>query len=315
MKLVSVQIDCSAAERFLAYVDGDGSISSVWNHPGYEVVRAHATLLGRELTADDVSGAVAGEETGFSGVECLAENRDEIVRLLDHVRANESAWTDLIDRHLRRVTPDADTSDVTIHLGVGYDVGIGIADGAYLNVNEPLFYGRPRQLLYTAIHESSHVVYERAHGAIASLGPDPFTSADQRDVWNTVVHTEAYATYAPLELRRSDGNVGECDHPICEDYGVLADESRMRALVEEYDSFRKRLRRESVPRKTLFARLFGGSRLPYRVGCALVTELERTEGMAAVREAFHADPATFPEEYGWALNRYRTDDGLDSSHG
>lgn len=195
---------------------------------------------------------------------------------------------------------------MTVHLGVGYSIGVGLAGGAYLDASEPLFHRAPRELLYTAVHEASHVVYEREHDAVGELGPDPLASADAETVWNTVFHTEALATYAPLALRRSDGNVGGDDHPLREDYAVLSDDERLETLVAEYDAFRERVHGGSVSCDDLFEHLFGGSRLPYRVGCALLDAVERTDGLDGVREAFHTDPVAFPERYDWALDRYRT---------
>ena len=301
-----MRVDPSAAEQYLSYLDGEVPRSKVWNHPGYEVVREHAALLGRDLTPEDLSGGADEERSAFPTPETVSENRSRIDRFVDRVRARESELIDRIERALRRVTPDADTSDVTVHLGVGYSIGIGVRSGAYVDLNESLFHRLPCELLYTAIHESSHVLYEREHDAIGGLGPDPLESEDQRAVWNTVFHTEAFATYTPLELRRSDGTVGDDDHPLREDYAVLSDDERMEDLVVEYDSFRERIRHGSVSPEELFTRLFGGSRLPYRVGCALVAGIERTEGPDAVRDAFYTDSVEFPERYDWALDGYRT---------
>ncbi|RDI72182.1 hypothetical protein [Halopelagius longus] len=300
-----MQIDWSAAERFLSYVDGEESVSRLWNHPAYDVVREHAAVLGRDVTPEGISEAVDGEPDAFPGLEGFSETRPRIVRLLDRVRSREREWTDEIERHLRRVVPNAETSDVTVYLGVGYEIGVGVRSGAYVNLNEPLFLRAPRQLLYTCVHESSHVLYEGEHDALDRLGPRPMEYDDQRAVWNTVFHTEAFATYAPLELRRSDGNVGGCDHVICDDYAVLSDSERLRTLVEEYDSVRERISRESLSPDEMVSRLFGGSRLPYRVGCALLEAVERRDGPDAVRDAFSTDPVEFPTRYDWALDEYR----------
>ncbi|SFG59905.1 hypothetical protein SAMN04488063_2539 [Halopelagius inordinatus] len=300
-----MQIDWSLAERFLSYVDGDEPLSRVWSHPGYDVVREHAAVLGRTVRREDVAETVDGERNPFPELEGLSENRRRIARLLDRVRSKEREWTDEIERRLERIVPNADTSDVTVYLGVGYETGIGVRNGAYVNLNEPLFLREPRQLLYVCVHESSHVLYERAHRSLDRFGPDPLQSENRRAVWNTVFHTEAFATYAPLELRRSDGALGETDHPVCEDYAVLSDRDRLRGLVREYDSFRETLRRESVSPDELASRLFGGSRLPYRVGCALLAEVERRDGPEAVREAFSVEPVEFPAQYDWALETYR----------
>lgn len=300
-----MRIDVSAAERFLAYLDGDRSLSAVWEHPAYDVARAHAEVLERDLAPDDLTG---GPRDGTTAAEVAtpAENRERIERLLDHVRENEAAWTDLIDRQLGRVTPDADLSDVTLYLAVGYGFGVGLGEGAFVNCNRPLFFGDPRQLLYAGIHECSHVVYESVHDLSGEVGPEDFRSAaGQRRVFAGLFHTEAFATYTPLALRRAEDAMGAHDHPVAADYRVLGDDDRLRDLVAEYDSFRERLRDGPVQREELLGAIFGGSRLPYRVGCALLDRIERTEGLAAVREAFHLDPAEFLEECDPVLDAYR----------
>lgn len=301
-----MRIDYSAVERFLSYVDGDVPLADVWDHPAYAIARDHADLLGRDLTQADLTGSRATERTTSFDVEDSGANRERITLLIAHVRSNEAAWTEQIERHLERVTPDEDTSDVTLHLAIGYEFGIGLQSGAYVNVNEPLFLGMPRQLLYAALHECSHVLYDREHSFSTELRARSLDSREeQRTFFDTLFHTEAYATYTPLELRRSDGDVGGREHVICEDYRVIADETRLRRHVEEYDSFRETLRGGPVSRETLLARTFGGARLPYRVGCALLDGVEEERGLDEVRDAFYVDPDSFVEAYDWVLDEYR----------
>ena len=301
-----MRIDWSAAERFLAYADGETTLDAVWDHPAYDVVRSHAALLGRDLSRSDVARAMEGEETTFSRVEGLDEHRERIAAVLDHVRANEDAWTETIERHLTRVTPDADLSAVDVYLGIGYSLGVGLEPGAYLNLNAPLFLDVPREVLYTAIHESSHVVYERVHHARSEVGPDDFeTREGQQRVFDTVFHTEAFATYTPLALRRADGNLGGRDHPIPRDYAVCSDSERLADLVAEYDAVREQLRAGPVDRERFLEYLFGGPRLPYRVGCALLARIEEKRSLDAVREAFYLDPTEFCERYDPLLGEFR----------
>mgnify|MGYP000539589343 CR=1 FL=1 len=303
-----MRIDWSAAEQFLAYADGETTLDAVWDHPACDVVRAHAELLGRDLSRSDVSRALAGEETTFSRVDGFEENRECIDGVLDHVRENEDPWTEQIERQLMRVTPDADLSEVDVYLGIGYSLGVGLEPGAYLNLNAPLFLDNPREVLYTALHESSHVVYERVHHARSEIGPEDFETRDgQQRVFDTVFHTEAFATYTPLALRRTDGNLGGRDHPIPEDYRVLSDPDRLADLVAEYDSVRETLGETALDRQTFVGYLFGGSRLPYRVGCALLDLVEEQRGLEAVTEAFYLDPADFHERYDPLLDEYRRD--------
>lgn len=303
-----MRIDATAVERVRSYLDGETAIERVWEHDAYDVVREHAEMLGRDLSREDVARALTGEDTAFTGVADLPENRDRIRRLLDRVRSNEAAWVDRIERVLERVTPDEDHADLTVYLGVGYDYGVGGERGAYLNLNAPLFLDAPREVLYTAAHECSHVLYERVHHSRRAIGPDAFEEpAGQRAVFDTVVHTEAFATYTPIPLRRADGTTRERDDPVAEDYAALSDEERLADLVATYDSLRDSLGESAVPRDRLFTHLFGGPRLPYRVGTAILTGLEAARGIEAVREAFYRDPGEFATQYDWVLDRYRTD--------
>jgi hypothetical protein len=121
------------------------------------------------------------------------------------------------------------------------------------------------------------------------------------EVFNTVFHTEAFATYTPLALRREDGNMGEID----DDYRVFSDESQLRTLVEQYDSMHETLAEGSVSRDELFRTLFAGDRMPYRLGCAMIDRIEQERGIEAVRDAFYCSPGEFCETYDWALDTYR----------
>ncbi|WP_135363317.1 hypothetical protein [Halosimplex halophilum] len=309
-----MRIDATAAERFLASLDGEVPLERVWEHDAYDVVREHADLLGRDIAREDVERGLSGEDTAFSGVADLPKNRDRVRSLLERVRSNEAAWTERIEAALKRVAPDEDHTDVTVFLGIGYDYGTGVGGerGAYLNLHAPLFRGAPREVLYTAAHECSHVLHERVHRSRRALGPDSFEDpAGQRTVFDTVVHTEAFATYTPIPLRRADNGADESasehDNPVAEDYAVLSDDDRLAELVATYDALRGSLGESAVPRDRLFTHLFGGQRLPYRVGTAILTGLEAVRGIEAVREAFYCDPTEFTTEYDWVLDEYRSD--------
>ncbi|WP_423744068.1 hypothetical protein V5735_13930 (plasmid) [Haladaptatus sp. SPP-AMP-3] len=173
-----MQFDYSAAERFLSYVDGEAQLSGVWNHSAYKIARKHAEILGVPFSREDISDAVDGKQTAFSHVEDIEKTREQVVQLMKYVDANEPNWIVRIERQLKRVTPNEDVSDVPLFLGIGYELGIGLQNGAYLNLNEPLFFRMPRQLLYVAIHESSHVLYDRVHSFSSELGPEQLDSQE-----------------------------------------------------------------------------------------------------------------------------------------
>ncbi|WP_264822452.1 hypothetical protein [Halocatena marina] len=301
-----MEIDYSAAKQFISYVDNESTISEVWNHPAYEIARTHAALLGRDLSREDITEAMTENQTVFSTGENLEDNREDIIQLINHIHANESNWTEQVDQQLKRITPDENVSNLSLFLAIEYELGIGLQQGAYVNLNEPLFLQQPRQLLYTAIHESSHVLYDRVHNFSTELGLDTLNSREnQQTIFYTLVHSEGYATYTPLKLRTSDGNVGKHNHLICEDYRVLTEEPQLRQFVQEYDSFRETLQEASVARETLMSRIFGGSRLPYRIGCLLLDGIEKKQRLEEVQNAFYMEPETFVREYDWILDEYR----------
>lgn len=301
-----MEIDYSAVKQFISYVDDEIPLSEIWNHPAYEIARTHAELLGRDFSREAITEAMTENQTAFFIGENLEDNREDINQLMDHIHANESDWTEQADQQLKRITPDENVSKLPLFLAIGYELGIGLQHGAYVNLNESLFLQQPRQLLYTAIHESSHVLYDRVHNFSTELGPDKLNSQeDQQTIFHTLIHSEGYATYTPLKLRKSDGNVGKNNHLICEDYRVLSEEHQLRQIVQEYDSFRKTLQEASVARETLMSRIFGGSRLPYRIGCLLLDGIEKKQSLEEVQNAFYMDPETFVKEYDWILDEYR----------
>lgn len=86
---------------------------------------------------------------------------------------------------------------------------------------------------------------------------------------------------------------------------MLSDPDRLADLVAEYDSVRDSLESGPVDRETFVRHLFGGSRLPYRVGCALLEQIEDRRGIEEVGEAFYLDPVEFYERYDPLLDEYR----------
>lgn len=296
-----MEIDTSAIARLEAYLDG-GPLAPVWEHPAYQLARDHADLLGKPFSREAFADLPAAE------ADLLTRNEldwDRTDRVREHVERNRTAWEETAADQLERIAPDADTADLPVYAGVGYSLGVGLADGAYVDCNEPLFAEQPRQLLYTIVHEATHVCHERVHRAADRLDPTDQSPAAQRRLFDTLFAMEAFATYAPLALRRREHALGTTDHPICADYAACTDADRLTELVGEYDAVRKRLGSEQLSRQELFETIFGGRRLLYRVGCAVLDRLESTAGIDAVREAFRVEPADFADRYDDLLDPYR----------
>lgn len=108
-----------------------------------------------------------------------------------------------------------------------------------INLNENIFFDKPRQFLYLAIHESTHTLHGRIHG-VPSIH-DIESPGEMRTFFNTFVQTEGYAVYTPLRLREKEGHLGSDDHFILEDYLVISDAEKILVLVKKYDTLQANL--------------------------------------------------------------------------
>lgn len=307
-----MEIDRSAADLVLSYLDGAASFEAVWTHPAYQAIRSHADLFGDGLSkaairdAIDHGGPKNEDEFEYHGVQGLEANLDRVRDLIDHTESHEPQWIDTITSELAGVIP-VDPSEVTIYPVIGYDVGIGIDGAACLNCNEPLFFESAREFLSVAIHETTHVLYDSVHDFHNLPRVRQATSSVERTrLFDTMLHTEGYAVYAPLSLRNRDAKLNVGDHVIQSDYAVVADEDEIASQIETYDALRQALHYAGEwTLEEYIRRAFGSERLPYRVGCVMLDRLAMKEGMDAVREAFCLDARVFVEEYDWVLDTYR----------
>ncbi|NIQ04853.1 MAG: hypothetical protein GWO20_03695 [Candidatus Korarchaeota archaeon] len=299
-----MNIDFSAVEVFLSYMQGKSSLDDVWKHSAYKIIRQHAEKFRGGLSKEQVKMALNGEKRRYYGVGDLKENIDEVKHLMEVIQANEEAWQAIIVQELDRVVPDEKKDDITIYPVFGYDIGIGLEQGVCINLNENIFFDNPRQFLYLAIHESTHTVYGRIHG-VPSIH-DVESPGDMRTFFNTFFQTEGYAVYTTLRLRKEEGHMGSDDHFILEDYLVISDTEKIRVLVKKYDALQANL--ESVAEWSLqefMKKAFGQERLAYRVGCTMIKEIEEEMGMEEVTKAFYLDPDDFIEKYDHVLDEYR----------
>ncbi len=298
-----VEIDLSAAEIFLSYMDGGTSMDEVWGHDAYKIIRTHAEKLRGGLKKEQIERAAKGEKGGYYGVSGIRENLGNIETLIDIIKEREDSWLKSIEAELHRVVPK-EKKDITIYPAFGYDIGIGLEEGVCINLNEGLFFHVPRQFLYLAIHECSHTLYSRIHG-IPDID-DIRSNQDMISFFNTFLHTEGYAVYTPLKLRAADGYTGSENHYLNADYHIIYDEEGMRKTVKGYDLLRdERTISKDWSLQDYMNRAFGEKRFAYRVGCAVVNRIEQEQGMDEVRKAFYMDADEFVERYDGYLDVYR----------
>ncbi len=299
-----MKFDYSAVTKFQEYVNGEIDMDELMEHPAYRAIQNHAENFGSGISSEDVEKALEGEKTPFYGTEMFEENRVQIATLIKLLEDNQERWIDIITIELDRVFPREDKYDLVIYPVIGYDTGIGIDNCICMNVNSNFYLSFSREFLYMAIHESTHALYERVHG-FPKLSELSSTSS-MISFFNTLLHTEGYAVYTPLKRRKKDGSIGNTSHPIQEDYLVLEDHERLKRHISIYDSFRKKLQNnEDLTTEEFLDNAFGKDRYTYREGGAIIEEIEKTEGIEGVWDAFYADPDKFAEKYDRMLDKYR----------
>ncbi|MFW5927937.1 MAG: DUF5700 domain-containing putative Zn-dependent protease [Thermoplasmatota archaeon] len=298
-----MNIDYKATELFSDYLDGDTSIDNVWETEAYKTIRLHADKLGGGLKKEQIVKAVEGENTGYYGVADLKENIDEIRNLIDEIKNNEKKWLKTIKEELDRVVPEEYKDDITIHPVFGFDIGIGLNDNVCINLNEQLFFDDPKEFMFIALHECSHVLYDRIHD-FQSI--DKVRSTEERiTFFRTFFQTEGYAVYTPLNKRQMD-EMKNLDHSIMKDYQIISDESKIKKSVKKYDKLGEELKKSGAwTLEKYMKKCFGQERLAYRVGGTLIKKIEEKEGMSVVRDGFYKDPDDFAEEFDWILDEYR----------
>lgn len=183
----------------------------------------------------------------------------------------------------------------TLFLTFGYDIGVALAPDASLNGAYRHFAGRPRELVYYAIHELHHVGF-------MTYQPPP--RIDSLKSWADVLRFVDYATQlegmavlAAFERRRVEGAL-DAD----KDYLALQDEDRMRRDEASYFEIRSELaRRGGAPTaadvSAALERFSAGERLWYRVGAWMAMRIERANGRAALVRLVKEGPRKFMETY------------------
>jgi hypothetical protein len=183
----------------------------------------------------------------------------------------------------------------TLFLISGYDIGVALSPDASLNAAHRHFEGRPRELLYYAVHELHHV------GLMAYAPPpridDLKTCADVLHMVEYSTALEGTAVLAGLARRARDGALADDD-----DYAALGDAARMQRnearYLREFDSLRRRgIEPADEAALAVLERMSSGERLWYRVGARMAERIEREQGRPALIALITEKPGTLVSTY------------------
>lgn len=297
-----MNVDLTAARLSLSCLKGETEFEELWNSEAYQIIREFSDRFGGGLSKEEMKAALKREDIDLLGLGTLRENLPDVKDFLDTIEDKEEEWIKVIEGEVDRVIPKEDTSDLTIHVFPTFYYGIGLQDGVCINLNEPHFFDKPRQFVYQAIHESTHPLYGDVHG-IPSIHQLE-SPEDKVSFFNTLLHSEGYAVYTPLRLRKEEGHTGKENPSVLKDYQVITDETKMKEYIEEYDSLREDF--ENIAEwdlERLLEKTFQDKRYTYRIGGWMVKEIEEKMGMDEVREAFYMDADEFVKKYDPLLDR------------
>ena len=288
-----MRFDFGGAKQFLAYLDGQTLLGQVLDHPAYKTVSRHAQMFGAGMTTQDVGNALAGKPSPFYGLKRLKDNLPGIMALLDFLDERQAEWCAIIEAELLHLFPGKPLN-ITIYPILGYDMGIGLNGAVCMNLNCAAYLSAPMEFLFYAIHECTHVIYERCH-LIPTLA-EICTPVQWRSYFNLWTQNEGFAVYAPLRMREKLGALDE------RDYQVLFNMPQLEIHRQAYWHALERLSGEQpLSRDEYLEICFGDMRLTYRIGCELLRRIERAHGLEAVQEAFLMDSDEFIARYQFLL--------------
>jgi len=291
-----MKTDYSFIETLFSVIAGGSPLAALEGTPALRTMSAHAALFGNRFGLDEIADAIQHGNERVYGFAGFAANRDRIQELSIGLKASQHEWLPEVEHHAGFLFPQARLDMITVCPVVGYDIGIGTKGVVCVNLNTGIFLENVRELVSLVIHETAHAAFEQASGpllGIAGLG----SNRAMRAFLDYYIQYEGYGLFAPAEYR-SRHRLPDAGTPPQEDYRVAEDVVLARSLVREYQALVSDLEcPEGLPLETFFQRGFGPSRLPHRLGYAIVDAVNRANSLRMVQAAVSLECTEFVERY------------------
>lgn len=291
-----MKTDYSFIETLFSGIAGESQLAALEGTTGLRTISAHAALFGGTFGLTEIEDALRRGNERVYGFAGFAANRDRIQELSIGLKASEHEWLPEVERHVGCLFPQARLDKVTVCPVAGYDTGIGMQGVVCVNLNTGIFLDDVRELISLVIHETAHTAYEQARGplpGIAGLG----SNRAMRAFLDYYIQYEGYGVFTPAGYR-AQHRLPSAGTPPQEDYRPADDRVLARSLAREYQALVSDLERPSdLPVETFFQRAFGQSRLPHRLGYAIVDTLHRAHGLLAVQTAAAMGGTEFVNKY------------------
>ncbi len=288
-----LSFDARFAQTALDYVrKRDASLLHVLaDLPAARHLLNHAIQFGYDVPKDSPGSLVKQLLAPSPDLNAQADEVERSLAFFTGALLEDPHWVNDVLRFL----PSGFRFHGSLFLTFGYDIGVALAPNASLNGANRRFDGRPRELLYYAIHELHHV------GVNTYQPPPRFadlkTCGDLLHLVDYSTELEGLAVYA-ARGRRAAEHALESDP----DYVALENHAQMRVLEQRYEEQYQYLRtRGNEPLdKDAYAvldRMSSGDRLWYRVGALMSARVEEKLGHAALVALIAKDRPTLVETY------------------
>jgi hypothetical protein len=287
-----LRFDAREAADALAYIEsGDPALlDRMANSPAAAHILAHARNYDYDVPRDSTRSLV---------LQLIKPDDQRPRRVATCAKSLEFFTGPMLDdphwvEDVLKCLPEGFRFKGSLFLTFGYDWGVAFAPNASLNGAASKFEGRPRELLYYAIHELHHA------GFMSYQAPHPlsdFKTCD--DLLRFVVYStqlEGMAVFAAWD-RRSRENALSSDG----DYVALQDAEGMDKLEKAYfadlDYLKKRQGQAADKDAWAVPERMSGDRLWYRVGARMALRIDRELGRPALLDLIKKGPADFMSTY------------------
>jgi hypothetical protein len=164
----------------------------------------------------------------------------------------------------------------SVFFTLGYDIGVAYGKNCSINIAHPHFLGDLNEVKYYVVHELHHACFIQLKGAMPSL--EITTHKEMAENIEYFTHLEGMGTYAPLEVRETEGAMS-----ADKDYTALSNSKLIAELEKEYFDIYFHFKR--IPNAFITEEdwlkvsvLSDGKRLWYTVGAHMAGTIDRKLG-------------------------------------
>jgi hypothetical protein len=206
------------------------------------------------------------------------------------LKQKERKWL----REILRFLPKKHFFNTTVYLNLGYD-HIVFGEDVALNLNSRQFNLDKRESVYYLIHELAHAGYVRYHPLPELRGIK--TNRELLKVVKFLTHLEGMGVISALRLRVSEGGL------LDNDYKILLNDRERTSRVSHYfrliSKLESNLDKEiNEYRDQIFEEMSGReTRLWYITGCYMAQEIEKRQGIEALRNLVKQGSQEFFDTY------------------